>query len=190
MRLHETPLPDLLIVDTTPSNDHRGCFTRWFCSDSLAPALGCRSIVQINQSLTRRIGAVRGLHFQRAPAAEMKFVRCMRGRVWDVAVDLRPDSPTFLRWHAEDLSAANQRMLVIPEGFAHGFQVLEPDTELLYLMTKPYSPASASGVRHDDPCLAIAWPLAITDISERDRNWPLLDYASGNTACGQDGTTL
>ncbi len=175
MRVHATPLTDLVVVDSLPATDHRGRFARWFCTEALAPFLGRRGIVQINQSITHRPGAVRGLHFQNAPDAEMKLVRCTHGRVWDVAVDLRPDSPTFLRWHAEELSAANARMMVIPEGFAHGFQVLEPDSELLYLMTAPYRPDSAGGIRYDDPSLAIAWPLAVTDISDRDLAWPPYD---------------
>jgi dTDP-4-dehydrorhamnose 3,5-epimerase len=131
--------------------------------------VGRRPIVQINHSCTTRVGAIRGLHFQYPPHAEMKLVRCLRGRVWDVAVDLRTGSPTFLRWHAEELSPRNARMLVIPEGCAHGFQVLDPDSELLYLHTASYAPPFDGGVRFDDPRLDIDWPLPLTDLSERDR---------------------
>jgi dTDP-4-dehydrorhamnose 3,5-epimerase len=116
-----------------PQIDERGFFTRLFCHNELGELIGARQIVQINQSSTRTVGAVRGLHYQHGPSAEMKLVRCIKGKVWDVAVDLRAGSPTFLYWHAEELSAENAHMMVIPEGFAHGFQVLEEDSELLYL---------------------------------------------------------
>ncbi|WP_083384407.1 MULTISPECIES: dTDP-4-dehydrorhamnose 3,5-epimerase family protein [Cupriavidus] len=154
--------------------DHRGAFARLFCSDELAPLLGARRIVQANHSRTARVGAVRGMHFQRPPHAEMKLVRCLRGRVWDVALDLRAGSPTFLHWQAFELSADNGHMLVIPEGCAHGFQVLEPDSELLYLHTAAYAPAAEGGVRHDDPRAGIGWPLPVADVSARDRGHALL----------------
>lgn len=175
MKISSTPIADLVVVDTTPFVDHRGEFSRHFCVQELAPILGERHIVQINHSVTRTVGALRGLHFQRPPHAEMKLVRCLRGRIRDVAVDLRPGSPTYLRWHAEELSAANRRMLAIPEGFAHGFQALEPDSEILYLVTAPYNPGSEGGLRHDDPAVAITWPIPVTDISARDQAWPSLD---------------
>lgn len=172
MRTATTQLGGLVVVDTTPFRDSRGEFTRFFCSGDLADFLGSRTIAQINCSKTHSCGAIRGLHFQHAPGAEMKLVRCTRGRVWDVAVDLRVNSPTYLQWHAEELSAANHRMLIIPEGFAHGFQTLETDCELLYLMTAPYRPELADGIRYDDPELAISWPLPVAEISERDLGWP------------------
>ena len=174
LSLMATPIDGLMRVDCTSYRDDRGAFTRLFCADTLAPVLGERRIVQINQSRTRAVGAVRGLHFQHFPYAEMKLVRCMRGRVWDVVVDLRRESPSFLRWHAEELSADNQRMLVIPEGCAHGFQVLETGSEMLYLHTEFYRPDAEGGLRHDDPALAIAWPLEALDLSQRDRQHPLL----------------
>lgn len=174
MKLLPTRLDGLYVADAVPVSDHRGAFSRLFCADALAPALGQRRIVQINHSLTRAVGAIRGLHFQRAPHAEMKLVRCLRGRVFDVAVDLRAGSPTFLHWHAEELSAASGRMMIIPEGFAHGFQVLEPDSELLYLHTAFYTPAAEGGVAHDEPRIGIAWPLPAADLSQRDRQHPPL----------------
>lgn len=174
VKLLPTRLHGLYVADALIVGDHRGAFSRLFCADALAPALGSRRIVQINQSLTRTVGAVRGLHFQQPPYAEMKMVRCLRGRVFDVAVDLRAGSPTFLQWHAEELSPASGRMMLIPEGFAHGFQVLEPESELLYLHTAFYTPAAEGGVRHDDPQLGISWPLPVTDLSARDRQHPLL----------------
>jgi dTDP-4-dehydrorhamnose 3,5-epimerase len=177
MKLTPTPLPGVMVVTSAPHADPRGSFARLFCDRELAGVLGERPIVQINHSRTAAVGAIRGMHFQRAPHAEMKLVRCLRGRVWDVAVDLRAASPTFLQWHAEELTPDNQRMLVIPEGCAHGFQVLAPDSELLYLHTACYMPDAEGGVRHDDPALAIRWPLPITDLSPRDRSHPLIDAA-------------
>ncbi len=174
MKIFPTTIPDLLVAETTPFRDARGSFARLFCERELAEVIGHRRIVQINHSCTTQVGAVRGLHFQYPPHAEMKLVRCLRGRVWDVAVDLRSNSPTFLRWHAEELSPANFRMLIIPEGFAHGFQVLEADSELLYLHTALYTPEAEGGLRHDDPRLAITWPLVVTDLSSRDAAHPLI----------------
>lgn len=172
-----TPLLGLVHVTSHPHEDARGSFARLFCEQELSAVLGGRRIVQINHSRTRTRGAIRGLHFQRAPHAEMKLVRCLKGRVWDVAVDLRAGSSTFLRWHATELAGTDWRMVVIPQGCAHGFQVLEPESELLYLHTAAYTPAAEAGVRHDDPRLAIRWPLPATDVSERDRSHPLLDSA-------------
>lgn len=179
MKLHTTPISDLWVSDTVVIGDERGAFSRFFCADDLCEAAGMRSIVQINHSRTQAVGAIRGLHFQYPPHAEMKMVRCLRGRVWDVAVDLRKNSPTFLRWHAEELSAVNRRLMIIPEGFAHGFQVLDEESELLYLHTATYTPAAEGGIRHDDPRLGISWPLTVAEISLRDRQHPLLpaDFA-------------
>ncbi len=174
MKLRLTALAGLMVADTTPIADHRGAFARLFCARELEAAIGTRQVAQINQSFTTTRGAVRGLHFQRAPHAEMKLVRCLKGRVWDVALDLRAGSPTFLQWHAEELSADNARMMIIPEGFAHGFQVLDPSSELLYLHTEFYSAASEGGLRCTDPRLAIDWPLPIADLSQRDAGHPLL----------------
>ena len=175
MNVLDTPIPDLKIVQSTPHYDDRGVFVRLYCNQEIQPVIGRRQIVQINQSKTSRVGAVRGLHYQQPPYAEMKMVRCLRGRVWDVAVDLRSDSPTFLKWYAHELNPAHAQMMVIPEGFAHGFQALEPDSELLYLHTELYHPPSECGLRYDDPQLNIGWPLAPTDLSPRDLAHPLLD---------------
>lgn len=175
MKLQRTTLPGVFVAHTEAADDRRGTFVRLFCERDLAEAIRPRHIVQVNGSRTVAAGSVRGLHYQRAPRAEMKLVRCLKGRVWDVAVDLRAASQTFLQWHAEELSPDNLRMLVIPEGCAHGFQVLEPESELLYLHTAFYDRDAEGGVRCDDPRLAIAWPLPITGLSERDRLLPLLD---------------
>lgn len=169
MNLLPTSIHGVSIAETNVFIDHRGAFARLFCTRELAAAIGERHIVQVNQSCTATPGAVRGMHFQYPPYAEMKLVRCIKGRVWDVAVDLRAGSPTFLLWHAEELTPQNARMLVIPEGCAHGFQVLEPDSELIYMSTAFYTPESESGVLHDDPRLAIAWPLQVANLSARDQ---------------------
>lgn len=172
MNITPTRLPGVMLVETTRHVDQRGAFARLYCESELAAIIGNRRIVQINHSRTSAVGAIRGMHFQHPPHAEMKLVRCLKGRVWDVAIDLRADSPTFLKWHAQELTPENARMLVIPEGCAHGFQVLEPESELLYLHTAYYTPEAEGGVRHDDPQLGIAWPLPVTDISPRDTGHP------------------
>lgn len=156
-------------------NDSRGGFARLFCEQELADILGSRHIVQANYSLNEHLGSIRGMHFQHFPHAEMKLVACVRGAVWDVAVDLRLNSPTYLRWHGLQLSADSQAMVVIPEGFAHGFQVLSPGSELIYFHTAAYVPSSEAGLRFDDPALGIRWPMTIGEVSERDRNLPLID---------------
>lgn len=175
MKLQPTAIAGVVVVEAMAFRDHRGSFARLFCERELATLLGERRIAQINQSFTLSKGVVRGMHYQRPPYAEMKLVRCLRGRVWDVAVDLRAGSPTFLKYHAEELSSTNKRMLVIPEGCAHGFQTLEQESELLYLHTEFHAPDAEAGVRYDDPQLAIVWPLDAIDLSARDGNHPLLD---------------
>ncbi|MBB5408224.1 dTDP-4-dehydrorhamnose 3,5-epimerase [Paraburkholderia sp. HC6.4b] len=174
MNVTPTAIAGVMVVHTTPFADHRGIFQRVFCDKELESTISGRHISQINHSRTTRVGAVRGMHFQRAPHAEIKLVRCLRGKVWDVAIDLRADSPTFLQWHAEELSFDNGRMLVVPEGCAHGFQVIEPESELLYLHTASYEPSAEGGIRHDDPALRITWPLPIAEVSQRDQLHPLI----------------
>jgi dTDP-4-dehydrorhamnose 3,5-epimerase len=175
MKILQTDIPDLKVAETVAHTDTRGAFARLYCEQELSRLVGQRRIVQINHSRTAAAGAMRGLHFQYPPHAETKLVRCLKGRVWDVAVDLRQNSPSFLRWYAEELTPANTRMMVIPEGFAHGYQVIEPDSELLYLHTSFYTPDAEGGLRYDDPRLGIAWPLTVTDISERDASHPRID---------------
>jgi dTDP-4-dehydrorhamnose 3,5-epimerase len=174
MNILNTPIEGLFVVESTPFIDHRGEFYRCFCEHKLKPVIGARHIVQINFSLTTTVGSARGLHFQHPPFAEMKLIRCLKGRVWDVAVDVRADSPTFLTWHAEELSSENTRMMVIPEGCAHGFQVLEAESELLYLHTAPYTADSEGALNISDPAIGIPWPLNITEISDRDKNNKLI----------------
>lgn len=170
-----TPLGGLVVVERSRIEDHRGFFSRFFCADTLAEAGFDLPVAQINHTLTRTRGALRGMHYQHPPHAEVKMVSCLRGEVFDVAVDLRADSPTFLHWHGELLSGVNQRSLLIPRGFAHGFQALTDDCELLYLHSAAYAPDAEGAVNALDPRLAISWPLAIADMSERDRTHPMLD---------------
>ena len=174
MQIAKTPIAGVYLASTDVRRDHRGVFSRLFCRDDLAVA-GFGEIAQINHSRTRERGAIRGLHFQFPPKAEAKWVRCLRGRVFDVAVDLRQGSPTFLDWFAVELDPDQMNALHVPRGCAHGLQVLEPDSELLYLHSESYAPAHEGGLRFDDPRLAIAWPLPVTDLSERDRAHPLID---------------
>lgn len=174
--LFDTPLAQLKIVERQRLGDARGFLSRLFCGDDLAIAGWHKPIAQINQTLTQKQGTVRGLHFQHPPHAEMKLVTCLRGAVWDVAVDLRSESPTFLRWYALELSATNCRALLIPEGFAHGFQTLADDCELLYLHSSAYMPGAEAGLNPIDPRLSIGWPLAIAELSDKDANHPMLDH--------------
>lgn len=161
-------LAGLSLLHRQPRADSRGTFSRLFCADELALAGWKGPVVQINHSKTLNRGSVRGLHFQRPPHAEIKLVTCIRGEIWDVAVDLRAGSPTFLHWHAQALSAANNAALLIPAGFAHGFQALSDDAEVLYCHSAPYIAEAEDGLNPTDPQLAIAWPVPITEISPRD----------------------
>lgn len=170
-----TALAGVVVVKRKPIGDSRGYFERVYCTNELAEIFGKRRIVQINHTRTEVRGTVRGLHFQHPPHTEAKLVSCLAGEVWDVAVDLRQDSPTFLQWHAELLSADNHKSLFIPEGCAHGFQALVDGCELLYLHTQAYAPAHEAGVSVEDPRLGLNWPLPLAGLSPRDRAHPLLD---------------
>ena len=174
MKIKQTPLQNAFIIEPEPFKDDRGLFARVFCQNELLNILNGKNIVQINHSLTRQKGAIRGMHFQRPPKAEIKMVKCLRGSVCDVMIDLRQDSSTFLKWHGEVLSAENMKMMYIPEGFAHGFQTLEENCELFYLHTEFYSPEHEAGVRYNDSMINISWPLATTDISAKDQGYLLL----------------
>jgi dTDP-4-dehydrorhamnose 3,5-epimerase len=171
----DTSIDDLKIVERQQLGDSRGFLARLFCVEELAAAGWHKPIIQINQTFTQKQGTIRGMHFQRPPHAEMKLVTCLRGAIWDVAVDLRAGSPTFLQWHAEELSAANHRALLIPEGFAHGFQTLCDDCELIYLHSRAYTPGAEAGLNPKAPMISISWPLAITELSARDAQHPMLD---------------
>ena len=179
MKFHATPIDGLWEIETAPHADARGSLTRLYCAttfDEVAPGL---RFVQVNHSITARRGTVRGLHFQRAPALEAKLVRCLRGSVFDVTLDLRAGSKTFAAWHAVELSASNQRQVLIPPGCAHGFQTLTDDCELLYQHSARHTPDCEGGVAHDDPRLCIAWPLPVAELSARDRAWPHLAAGLG-----------
>jgi len=164
-----TSLAGVRVVCRKPLVDSRGDFTRIFCAGDLAEVLDERRLMQINFTRTRERGVVRGMHFQRPPWAEMKLVTCLRGEIWDVAVDLRSGSQTFLQHHAEVLSAGNSRALLIPEGVAHGFQTLSDDVEILYCHTAPYAAEAESGLHPLDPKLGISWPLPVRHLSDRDQ---------------------
>ena len=172
-----TPIAGVLELLGQPFSDHRGAFLNAFRAQepAFAQAWGTRAIAQVNLSRSEAVGTVRGLHLQASPHSEAKLVRCLRGRVWDVAVDLRRGSATFGRWHAVELWPGAANALLIPEGCAHGFQVLEPGSELLYLHSGTWVPEAETGVRCNDPQLAIPWPLPPTDLSERDLGLPLLE---------------
>lgn len=170
----DTPFSGLRVLQRRPIGDSRGYLERLFCAEEMQTLAPGKPIAQINRTLTASRGTVRGMHFQRPPHTETKFVSCLRGEVFDVAVDLRHNSPTFLRWHAEVLSADNHKTLVIPEGFAHGFQALTDDCEMLYFHTAAYQPGAEGGLNAQDPRLAIRWPLPVIDLSPRDAAHPLM----------------
>lgn len=175
-----TPLDGLLQIDREPSGDARGSLARLFCDASFAAWGWDRPVRQINHSITEGRGTVRGMHFQFAPDAETKLVTCLSGEVFDVAVDLRAGSPSFLHWHGVRLSAENRRSLLIPQGFAHGFQTLSEHVELIYLHDAAYAPLREGGVSSLDPRLAIDWPLPVSLLSERDAAHPPIDdYFTG-----------
>ena len=167
-----TPLPGALVLDLQPVEDNRGLFARtWCCREFASRGLETR-VAQLSTSFNKRKGTLRGMHYQVAPFAETKVIRCTRGSIFDVIIDLRPESPTYTRHFAVVLGAGTRRMLYLPVGFAHGFQTLEDDTEVLYQMSAFYSPEHARGVRWDDPAFAIAWPPDDRTIIDRDRNYP------------------
>lgn len=173
--IHTTPLEGLAVLERKPIGDHRGFLERMHCNQDLDGLLRSSTIVQINRTLTQQRGTVRGMHFQQAPHCEKKIISCLRGEIFDVAVDLRPESDTYLQWHGVTLSESNHRTFFIPEGFAHGFQTLTDDCELLYLHTAFYHADSEAGIDAMDPTLAIKWPLEISQRSDRDNHLPKLD---------------
>jgi len=174
MRFTPTPLADAVIVDIEPHADDRGFFARVFCCDELAVAGLDADVAQCSISFNKARGTLRGMHWQNAPQEEAKLVRCTAGAIFDAIVDIRRGSPTYGRWHGETLTARNHRALFVPKGFAHGFITLEPDSELLYQISIPYSPGYGHGFRWNDPAVGIAWPLKPAVISERDATYPLL----------------
>jgi dTDP-4-dehydrorhamnose 3,5-epimerase len=181
MRFTETELASAWVIDPAPHQDERGRFMRAWCMREFAEHGIDFSPVQANMGFSVGKGTVRGMHYQVAPALEAKLVRCTRGRAFDVALDLRPDSPTYGKWHGVELSAENGRMLYVPELFAHGFQSLEDGTEVHYMTSAFYTPDAVRGARFDDPAFAIQWPLPVTAVSEQDRKWPLIETAAASS---------
>ena len=169
------PLAGLKLLKRRRLGDSRGYLERLFCIDELDDSGWSKPVNQINLTFTARCGAVRGMHYQIPPSAEMKLITCIRGEVWDVAIDLRAGSKTFLHWHAEILSAENRSTLLIPEGFAHGFQALSSNVELLYCHTASHNPSAEASINAKDSRLAIEWPLEITELSKKDAMNPLID---------------
>ncbi len=169
-----TYLDGLMVIQRKPISDQRGFFCRFFCTEDYQAAGLKKTIAQINHTYTVKKGAVRGLHFQYPPYAECKIVSCLRGEVLDVAVDIRKGSPTYLHWHGEILSASNQKSMLIPEGFAHGFQTLTQDCELIYLHSLPFHEHAEGAINIADPEIGIVWPIPLTDISNRDLHHPFI----------------
>jgi len=171
MIFHKTSLTNSYVIELEKRGDDRGFFARFFCEQEFAAAGLETRFVQINNSLSRQKGILRGLHYQLPPAAEVKVVRCIRGALWDVIVDLREESPTFMKWFGTELSAENRKMMYVPCGF-HAFITLEPDTEALYLVSNFYAQEQERGIRWNDPAIGIEWPIKPSEISEKDSKWP------------------
>jgi dTDP-4-dehydrorhamnose 3,5-epimerase len=172
MKFNPTPLSGAFTIDLEKREDERGFFARFFCVNEFDNNNADRNIVQINNSLSKDKGTLRGIHYQLAPKAESKIVRCIKGSLFDVIVDLRVDSPTFLKWFGAELSAENRTMMLVPKGFGHAFLTLEENTEALYLVTEFYSPENERGLRWNDPKIGIEWPIKPEVISEKDMNHP------------------
>lgn len=174
MKFHATSLDGARLIEFDLLRDNRGYFARTFCEVEYAEQGLVSRFVQHSTSFSKSKGTVRGMHFQEAPHSEVKIVRCLRGAIYDVIVDLRRDSPSYLKWEGFELSPENARHLYVPKGFAHGFQTLADDVEVSYLISEFHSGAASSGVRFDDSAFGIRWPLPVTEMSDRDRSWP--DY--------------
>jgi dTDP-4-dehydrorhamnose 3,5-epimerase len=169
-----TPLAGSYVIEPAPFSDSRGWFARVYCKNEFQEIGHSKEWVQINHSFTAAPGAIRGMHYQRPPFSEIKLVRCIAGAVYDVMIDLRKDSASFLQWFGVELSAGNRKMLYIPEGFAHGFQTLTPGCELIYHHSAFYTPGAEAAIRFDDPAIGIQWPQPPGEVSDRDRGHPLL----------------
>jgi dTDP-4-dehydrorhamnose 3,5-epimerase len=184
MRFLPTAVDGARIIELEERGDDRGSFARVWCRREFGEEGLATEFVQGNTAVTRHRGTVRGLHLQLAPHGEAKLVRCLRGAIWDVVVDLRPTSPTYLQWEGVDLSEGNRRMLYVPEGCAHGYQALSDDTEVFYLVSAFYAPEAERGVRPADPVLGVEWPLPVEGLSPKDRSWPDLDPAAPFSGAG------
>jgi dTDP-4-dehydrorhamnose 3,5-epimerase len=175
MIFEKTPVEGARLIDLERRGDERGFFARVFCTEEFGADGLETSFLQVNNSLSAEKGTLRGLHYQLAPSEEVKVVRCVRGALWDVVLDLREDSPTFGKWFGAELTAENRRMMYVPRGCAHGFLTLEVDTEALYFVSTPYAPALERGVRWNDPTFGIEWPIEPVVISEKDAAHPDFD---------------
>lgn len=175
MIFHKTTLLDARLIDLETRGDSRGFFARTMCRDEFDKEGMDTDYVQQNISSSAHTGTLRGMHYQRAPHAEAKLIRCVRGAIVDIIVDLRPDSPSFLKHEAFELTEENRRELYVPRGFAHGFQTLTDNVEVTYLVSASYTPYAERGLRYNDPKLSIKWPLAVTTISDKDASWPLIE---------------
>lgn len=171
----ETPIPDLFLVQSIPIADGRGMFARTFCKKEFAKINFNQEFVQFNHSFNLKKGTIRGMHFQNPPFTETKLIRCIQGKVFDVAIDIRKNSSTFLQHFAVELSAENMLSILIPKGFAHGFQTLEDNSTLIYHHTDYYTQQADAGVRYDDPATKINWQLPAVNVSDKDKNYPLID---------------
>lgn len=172
MKFHQTNLKDAMLIDLERRGDDRGFFARTFCVDEFAAQGLPTEFVQQNTSYSANKGTLRGMHFQTAPHGEDKLIRCLRGAIVDIIIDLRPDSPTYKKWEAFELDDVNKRQLLVPKGFGHGFQTVSDHVEVTYLVSAKYTPSAEGGVRWNDPAFGITWPLEPTDMSDKDRNWP------------------
>ena len=179
MKFIPTILNGSFTIQLDPINDERGWFARYFCKKEFSTIGHNKEWGQMNHSFSLKKGTLRGMHFQKPPHSEVKLVRCIQGSVFDVIIDLRKDSPTFLKWFGTELSAENKLMMYIPEGFAHGFQTLEDNSGLLYMHTAYYSPEAEDGLRYNDPQVNISWPIEISEISMRDTNHDILEKFNG-----------
>lgn len=177
MHFHKTPLPGAYLIELDKKSDDRGFFARFFCTKEFEKHGLEKAFVQVNNSLSNRKGTLRGIHYQLAPKSEVKVVRCIKGALYDVILDLRPESPTFKKWFGAELTSDNRTMMYVPKGFGHAFLTLSDDTEALYLVSEFYSPEHERGLRYDDPAFQILWPMAPTEISEKDRKALLFNPA-------------
>ncbi|MGA2999427.1 dTDP-4-dehydrorhamnose 3,5-epimerase [Bradyrhizobium sp.] len=180
MQFHNTTFRDTWLVQLEPIHDTRGFFVRTFCVDEFGARGLETNFPQHSASYSGRKGTLRGMHYQCPPHSEVKLVRCVKGAIWDIIVDIRPDSPTFRCWEGFELSESNHRQLYIPRGFAHGFQTLSEGVEVNYLISERYVAEAARGIRHDDPSFAIQWPLPVSEISAKDLRWP--DFSASSTS--------
>ena len=168
----ETRIKGAFIIEPQKHQDERGFFARVWCQKEFSNNGLCDYVAQVNASYNKSKGTLRGMHYQQVPYGEIKLVRCTAGAIYDVIIDLRPESATYRQWLGVELTSSNQKMLYIPENFAHGYQTLEDDSEITYQVSEFYTPHAEAGIRYDDPMFSIRWPIGITAISEKDLNWP------------------